>query len=437
MGEEKREDLLPEGWKVVKLGEVAELKQGKTPRREQYDDKSGYRIIKVKDFEDGGKVSITPKGDRSFVRANLGEVNKVKGGDILILNSGHSSEVVGQKVGIVPKELEGAFYVAELTRIKAIEKKADNYFLFALLMLDNIRDFIRGLVKGGHLYVSHLKSLPVPLPPLPEQKAIAYVLRTVQEAKEATEKVISSLRELKKSLMKHLFTYGPVPVEGIDKVELKDREIGKIPAHWKVVRLGEVAKCMKAGGTPKRSEPNFWGGDIPFVLIEDLTSCGLYLDTTKETITEEGLKNSSAWLVPPRSLLLSMYATIGETAVNTIPVATNQAILAIIPKDNFYAEFGAYLLKFHSSRLARYNVQSTQRNVNKGIVEKFSIPLPPLEEQKQIAHILQTVDQKIEAEKKQKQALENLFKSFLHNLMTAKVRLPREFVRRFEEVNKP
>lgn len=198
----------------------------------------------------------------------------------------------------------------------------------------------------------------------------------------------------------------------------KETEIGVLPEEWEIVRIGEVSERMKAGGTPKRSEPSYWGGNIPFVLIEDMTSCGLYLSATKETITEEGLANSSAWLVPPNSLLLSMYATIGETAINTIPVATNQAILAIIPKSQLDVRFGAYSLKYHADRLLMCNVQSTQRNVNKGIVEQFPIPLPPLPEQRKIAHVLSTIQRAIELQDKVIAATRELKKSLMHHLFT-------------------
>ena len=200
--------------------------------------------------------------------------------------------------------------------------------------------------------------------------------------------------------------------------EYKQTELGLLPKEWKVVRLGDVAEKMKAGGTPRRGIKKYWNGKIPFVLIEDMTSCGLYLSKTKETITEEGLKNSSAWLVPKNSLLLSMYATIGETAINTIPLATNQAILAIIPKDDFDVVFGAYLLKFSAERLKMQNIQSTQKNVNKGVVENFKIPLPPLQEQKAIAFVLSTIQTAKEKTEQVIQATKELKKSLMKHLFT-------------------
>jgi type I restriction enzyme, S subunit len=174
----------------------------------------------------------------------------------------------------------------------------------------------------------------------------------------------------------------------------------EVPNSWRVIETREIASLMRSGGTPSRKVESYWGGDIPFVLIEDMTSAGLYLEDTKERITRAGLDASSAWIVPPGAVLLSMYATIGATAINRIPLATNQAILAIIPKQDVSAEFLAFCLRAHKSALSARNVQATQKNINKGIVETFPLPIPPRSEQNLIAEILGTVQRAIEQQER-------------------------------------
>jgi len=104
------------------------------------------------------------------------------------------------------------------------------------------------------------------VPPLPEQKAIAHVLLTVQQAREATEKVIAATRQLKHSLMKHLFTYGPVPFAQADKVELKETEVGEISKNWDVVNIGEIVTRTQYG-ISKRGEKN---GKYPILRMSNL-----------------------------------------------------------------------------------------------------------------------------------------------------------------------
>lgn len=421
---------LPKEWRVVRLGEVAQLKQGRTPRREDYDDKVGSRIIKVKDFEDGGSVSLTPAGDRSFVVGKTKGLTKVNRGDVLILNAGHSSEVVGQKVAIVPKELDGAFYVAELTAIRAISDLSEPYFLFGILMLPRTREYVRTLVKGGHLYVSQLKTLPIPLPPLPEQRAIAAVLRAVQAAKEATERVIAAARELKKSLMRHLFTYGPVPVDQTDLVgvasrpPLQDTEIGPIPQHWQVVRLGEVVN-LTMGQSPPSSTYNTVGEGLPF--LQGKAEFG--------EVYPVPVKWCSAPLrVAKRgSVLVSVRAPVGDVNLADQDFCIGRGLAAISGKQQLLNDFLFYYLCSSKSLLEEQGTGSTFKSINKSILTNFSIPLPPLSEQQEIARILRAVDEKIRAEERRKQALEALFKALLHDLMTARRRLPAEVIAQFAE----
>ena len=407
---------IPKDWEVVKLGEV--LEEVKTKNKEGkslkvYSVSNIHGFIESDEFFDRKVYSVDLKPYKVVMenyfaynpyRVNVGSIGLFTEKDAGLVSPAYVVFKIKNEQKLMPEflysNLKSPKYISEISRIA----------------------MSRGSVRRS-LSFKDLGLMSIPLPPLEEQKAIAYVLSTVQEAREKTEKVTEATKELKKSLMKHLFTYGPVSLEEASRISLKETEIGEIPADWEVVKLGEVALRMKAGGTPHTAVKEFWNGDIPFVLIEDMTGQGVFLSKTKRMITQEGLRNSSAWLVPANSLLVSMYATIGETAINLIPVATNQAIIAIVPRENFDVLYGAYFIKYDSRRLQMQNIQSTQKNVNRAIVENFSIPLPPLSVQKRIAEILQTVDEKIQAEEKKKQALDNLFNSMLHMLMSGKLRV--------------
>jgi len=407
---------IPEDWEVVKLGEV--LDEVKTKNKEGkvlkvYSVSNIHGFIESEEFfskkvysDDLKPYKVVSKDCFAYnpYRVNVGSIGLFLEEQPCLVSPAYVVFKIKNKEILLPEflylNLKSSKYVSEISRMA----------------------MSRGSVRQS-LSFKDLGLMFLPLPPVEEQKAIAYVLSAVQEAREKTEKVIEAAKELKKSLMKYLFTYGPVSLEEASRISLKETEIGEIPADWEVVKLGEVALRMKAGGTPHTAVKEFWNGDIPFVLIEDMTGQGVFLSKTKRMITQEGLRNSSAWLVPANSLLVSMYATIGETAINLIPVATNQAIIAIVPRENFDVLYGAYFIKYDSRRLQMQNIQSTQKNVNRAIVENFSIPLPPLSVQKRIAEILQTVDEKIQAEEKKKQALDNLFNSMLHMLMSGKLRV--------------
>jgi type I restriction enzyme S subunit len=271
-----------------------------------------------------------------------------------------------------------------------------------------------------------------PLPPLPEQRAIAYVLRAVQRAREATERTIQAARELKKSLLRHLFTYGPVPVEHAERIAMQDTELGSLPAHWQVVRLGEVGEII-TGKTPSTSEPRYWNGAIPFITPADLDKGEIY--TTERTITQEGLAQVKA--VPQGAVLVSCIGYIGKVGMVGVKIAaTNQQINSIIPNvmviDHHFL-FHSLQAEGIQKMLDQLTRKTTLPILNKANFSKVSIPLPPLPEQHEIARILQAVDEKIRAEEARQQALDGLFKSLLHDLMAARRRLPVEFVAQFEK----
>ncbi|RLG39701.1 MAG: restriction endonuclease subunit S [Thermoproteota archaeon] len=208
-------------------------------------------------------------------------------------------------------------------------------------------------------------------------------------------------------------------VEFYRETEFKETEIGRIPKDWSLRELEKLCHKIKAGGTPLTRIRDYWDGDIPFVKIEDLTSSGKYLYSTKTTITKLGLEKSSAWLVPPGSILFAMYGSIGAVSINKIPVATNQAILGIIPNQELIdTEFLYYVLKFLTPFFERCGLRTTQKNLAAYIVRRAKIPLPPLEEQKLIARILYSMDEAIRAVDASIAKYERLKKGLMQELLT-------------------
>ena len=157
------------------------------------------------------------------------------------------------------------------------------------------------------------------------------------------------------------------------------------------VPLGELANVV-SGGTPKRSEPSYFGGDVPWVKIGDMLQGTVA--STEESITNAGLTGSSAKLLPAGTLLFSIFATIGRTAVLGIDAATNQAIAGLLIKD-FSRVDRNYLrryLEFASEGLADQGRGVAQANINLSILRAHAVPMPPIEEQRQIAAVLDAAE---------------------------------------------
>ena len=182
-------------------------------------------------------------------------------------------------------------------------------------------------------------------------------------------------------------------------------------SEWKTVRLGDVCE-IQSGGTPSRSKTEYWkNGTIPWVKIGDFS--GKYLNKTTEHITQKGLENSSAKLFSKGTILYSIFATLGEATILTIDATTNQAIAGIKIKDKSSIDIDylfAYLnsLKEEVNRIGR---GVAQNNINLSILKSFTVPLPPLETQKQIAKQLNKCTTLLEKHKQMLKKYDTLIKS--------------------------
>lgn len=163
----------------------------------------------------------------------------------------------------------------------------------------------------------------------------------------------------------------------------KQTDIGLIPEDWEVKTLEDVTEKLKAGGTPRTTEESYWNGNIPLVKVEDVVNARKYLTKTNLYITQEGLINSSAYLLPKNSLLFTMYGTAGEVAINTIPVAPTQNVLGIMQVSDIDSNFIYYALKFSKTgSLERIVDRTIFKHFTLAKAKRLLLPLPPLTEQK-------------------------------------------------------
>lgn len=192
----------------------------------------------------------------------------------------------------------------------------------------------------------------------------------------------------------------------------------QVPEGWRIARLGQVAEVV-GGSTPSRARPEFWGGDIPWVVPSELTElAGRYLQGSRESITIDGLESAGLRVLPAGSILLTTRATIGLVAINTLPISTNQGFQSLVRRNGTESLWLYYCISSKRRELERRGAGSTFREVSRDSVRALPILLPPLAEQRAIAAVLDSIDEAIESADEVIAATERLRDALLHELLT-------------------
>lgn len=175
-----------------------------------------------------------------------------------------------------------------------------------------------------------------------------------------------------------------------------------LPEGWTFVKLEKVGN-ISGGGTPATNNLLFWEGTIPWLVPSDVTANGnLYMHQTSRNITSEGLANSSAKLLPAGSVLMTSRATIGEVAINTVPMATNQGFINIICDEELILNtWLAFWIMHKKPVLEERGHGVTFRELSKSNFKSIELLLPPLPEQHAIASTLRTVQDAIQARQRE------------------------------------
>lgn len=401
--------VIPEDWDVRKLGDVATFRTGpfgSALHKSDYTN-DGVPVINPMHIINGQIVPSQRMTITESAATKLSEF-RLKPNEIVIGRRGDMG-----RCAVVKQEHLG-WLCGTGSMIVRPSSDVDADFLRRVLSSPSVVSAIEDTSVGTtmiNLNQATLSGLAIQAPPLREQEAIAGALGDADALIEALEQLIAKKRHLKQGAMQQLLT-GKKRLPGFS---------GK----WEVKRLDAVAE-IRSGGTPSTNQPEFWDGDILWCTPTDITALNgfKYLTQTARMITTQGLKASSAELIPAHSVVMTSRATIGECAINAAPVSTNQGFKNFVPFETTDGEFLYYLLQTKKQAFISLCGGSTFLEIGKTQLTAFEIELPKEKpEQAAIATILSDMDTEIAAFETRLAKTRELKQGMMHNLLTGKIRL--------------
>ncbi|MDD4060966.1 MAG: restriction endonuclease subunit S, partial [Kiritimatiellae bacterium] len=266
----------------------------------------------------------------------------------------------------------------------------------------------------------------LPLPPVPEQKAIAAFLdretKRIDGLIRKREKLIVLLQEKRAALISHAVTKGLNPSakmkpSGIDW-------LGNIPAHWETDKIKyNTFSC--SGGTPNTENQDYWNGDIPWVSPKDMKASRI--SATEDSITELGLKESASRLIDENTVLIVVRSGILKhtipVAINVVPVSINQDMKALFTKEKVTSDYLFYFINgVQENLLPLWRKQGcTVESIEQEFMGNTCLPIPPVSEQKAIAEYLDTETKKIDGLLEKEQQIIERMKEYRSALISAAV----------------
>ena len=398
--------VIPEDWSVTTVGAEFSIQLGKMLDTEKNVGVPkpflGNRAVQWGriDLTDIGEIKLTPSDLQRF---------RLREGDLLVCEGGE----VG-RAAVWREPMGECYYQKALHRLRP--KRGYNVELILnLLQHLSVSGFLLNFVTQtsiAHLPKDKFETVPIPLPPTKaEQEAIAEALSDADALIESLEQLIAKKRQVKQGAMQELLT--------------GKRRLPGFSGEWEVKRLGTIAD-IRSGGTPSTTQSYFWDGDILWCTPTDITGLNgrKYLSDTNRRISVLGLNSSSAEMIPANSVVMTSRATIGECAINTIPVSTNQGFKNFVPLDQYDVEFLYYLLSTQKQGFISLCGGSTFLEIGKTQLANYTVKLPTtMEEQTAIAAILSDMDAEI-AELEAKLAKARQVKQgMMQELLTGRIRL--------------
>lgn len=295
----------------------------------------------------------------------------------------------------VDENAEDFVVSTKLMVIRTRQGKMLPRFLFCFLTAPETTAWLQHLAESRsgtfpQITFDQVSYLEIPIPPLPDQHAIAHILGTLDDKIELNRRMNETLEAMARALFKSWFVdFDPVraKIEGRDTdlppeisdlfpEEFEDSELGEIPKGWEVQSFGNTVNII-GGGTPKTSVPEYWGGDIPWFSVVDAPSLtDIWVIDTEKKITQEGLNNSSTKILETGTTIISARGTVGRLALVGTPMAMNQSCYGLQSKVSSKGYFTFFSTEELVERLRQNSHGSVFDTITRETFSQIFVPSP-------------------------------------------------------------
>ena len=387
-------------WEQRKLGEVASgFEYGLNAAASDFDGEKKY--LRITDIDDQTREFRTDDLSSPDINNPIDDRYLLKEGDILFARTGAS---VGKTY--LYKASDGKTYYAGFLIRAHVSDEADAGFIFQSTLTERYKQFVLlTSQRSGQpgINAQEYSDLLLPLPSLMEQRRIGAFFDHLDSLITLHQRKYDKLCVLKKSMLDKMFPKGGSLYPEIRFAGFTD--------PWEQRKLGELTESY-SGGTPAAGESEFYGGSIPFIRSAEIAA-----ESTELFLTEKGYESSSARMVKPGDVLYALYgATSGEVAVSRQKGAINQAILAILPRDDCDARYITAWLRKQKGYIVTTYLQGGQGNLSGVIVKNLEVFIPSLPEQQKIGFMLSHLDSLITLHQRKLELLQNIKKSLLDKM---------------------
>ncbi len=376
--------IIPEDWEVVTVYDMAQVGTGS------------------KNTQDRTSEGKYPFFVRSFT---IERINTFSYDGEAVLTAGD-----GVGTGKVVHYINGRFDVHQrVYQISDFHANIKGYYFYLYFSMFFYARIMKMTAKSSvdSVRLEMITQMPIPLPPMEEQEAIAEALSDADVLVDALERLLWKKRRIKEGAMQELLT-GRTRLPGFN-------------GAWKTKRLGEICEQIVGGGTPSRVNRSFWGGNIPWATVKDFSNFNPR--STQEYITPLGLRMSSSTLVPAGDVIISTRMALAKVAIYQVDVSINQDLKALRLNKSADGTYIKSWFQHQENAFSDLGGGSTVKGLSMKDLQNFPILLPTRKEQEAIAEVLCGMDEEIEALEEKLAKARRVKQGMMQELLTGRIRL--------------